>query len=234
MVKLSNEIRNEILEKFKNGSRTIDIMNDYKLSRSTVQRLRNELPLLNQDDNTSYASSSKEELNNLLNDLNDDLPIEPIQKTDQKNDVIMNDQMNDRIIEEETIRVNKPVQIDSTFHNIHGKMDIINKLDLFNEKVSHKPVQNQNQPVQQPKQNITVNATDKNYIENKNLISKVKRFIQSFPIELNNITGGNSQFFIHRLVELECHQLGQLIINIQFEINQPRVSQLFNTIFLLR
>ena len=47
----------------------------------------------------------------------------------------------------------------------------------------------------------------------------------------NNITGGNSQLFIHRLVELECHQLEQLIINIQFEINQPRVSQLFNTIF---
>ena len=37
--------------------------------------------------------------------------------------------------------------------------------------------------------------------------------------------------FIHRLVELECHQLEQLIINIQFEINQPKVSQLFNTIF---
>ena len=30
---------------------------------------------------------------------------------------------------------------------------------------------------------------------------------------------------------MECHQLEQLIINIQFEINQPRVSQLFNTIF---
>ena len=113
-------------------------------------------------------------------------------------------------------------------------MNIINKLDLFNEsKVSHKPVQNQ--PVQnhsiQPKQNITVNATDKDYIQKKNLISKVKRFVQSFPVELNNITGGNSQLFIHRLVELECHQLEQLIINIQFEINQPRVSQLFNTIF---
>ena len=226
MVKLSNEIRNEILEKFKNKVSTGSIINEYKLSRSTVQRLRNELPLLNQDDNTSYASSSKEELNNLLNDLNNDLPIEPIQKTDQKNDVIMND----RIVQDEVIRVQEPVQIDTTFHNIHCKLDIINKLDLFNEKVSHKQNQSFNQPQVQPK-NITVNATDKDYIQKKNLISKVKRFIQSFPIELNNITGGNSQLFIHRLLELECHQLEQLIINIQFEINQPRVSQLFNTIF---
>ena len=50
-------------------------------------------------------------------------------------------------------------------------------------------------------------------------------------VELNNITGGNSQLFIHRLVELDCLQLEQLITNIQFEINQPRISQLFNTIF---
>ena len=228
MVKLNENTKNEILEKIKNCSRTIDIMTEYKLSRSTVQRIKNEHPLL-YEDNTSYASSSKEDMNQLLNNLNDVLPIEPVKMTDQKTDVIMND----RIVQDEIIRVNEPVQIDSTFHNIHGKMDIINKLDLFNEKVSHKPVQNQNQPVQQPPrgQNITVNATDKNYIEKKNLISKVKRFIQSFPIELNNITGGNSQLFIHRLLELECHQLEQLIINIQFEINQPRVSQLFNTIF---
>ena len=103
MVKLSNEIRNEILEKFKNKVSTGSIINEYKLSRSTVQRLRNELPLLNQDDNTSHASSSKEDLNNLLNDLNDDLPIiEPFKKNDQ-----MNDQMNDRIIEEETISSSK-------------------------------------------------------------------------------------------------------------------------------
>ena len=114
-------------------------------------------------------------------------------------------------------------------------MDIINKFDLFGEKTSHKPVQNnqpvQNHSIQAPKQNITVNATEKDYIQKKNLISKVKRFVQSFPVELNNITGGNSQLFIHRLVELECHQLEQLITNIQFEINQPKVSQLFNSIF---
>ena len=54
MVKLNNAIKNDILEKFKNGSRTGDIMTEYKLSRSSVQRIKNELPLLNQDDNTSY------------------------------------------------------------------------------------------------------------------------------------------------------------------------------------
>ena len=88
----------------------------------------------------------------------------------------------------------------------------------------------QNHSIQAPK-TININATDKDYIQKKNLISKVKRFVQSFPIELNNITGGNSQLFCHRLVELDCLQLEQLITNIQFEINQPRISQLFNTIF---
>jgi hypothetical protein len=158
MVKLSNEIKNEILEKFKNGSSTGSIMNEYKLSRSTVQRIENEQPLL-YEDNTSYASSSKEDMNQLLNDLND----EPVKMNDQKTDVIMNN----RIVQDEIIRVDEPVKIDSTFHNIHGKMDIINKLDLFNEKVTNKPVQNQNQPVQQPKQNITVNATDKIILKRK-------------------------------------------------------------------
>ena len=231
MVKLNNDLKNEILEKFKNGSRTGAIMNQYKLSRSTVQRIKNEL----YEDNTSYASSKdkkddQKDIDDLLNDLND-IKKTNIQKTDKKTDI----QMNERLIEDEIIRL-EPVQKDSTFENIHGKIDIINKFDLFGEKekTSHKPVQN-NQPVQnhsiQAPKNITVNATEKDYIQKKNLISKVKRFIQSFPVELNNITGGNSQLFIHRLVELECHQLEQLITNIQFEINQPKVSQLFNSIF---
>ena len=228
MVKLNNDLKNEILEKFKNGSKTGTIMNQYKLSRSTVQRIKNEL----YEDNTTYASSKdgkddQKDIDDLLNDLNDLTD----KKTDKKTDIIMNE----RIIEDEIIRSEpKPVQRDSTFENIHGKLDIINKFDLFGEKTSNKPVQNQpvqNQPIQVPKQNITVNATEKDYIQKKNLISKVKRFVQSFPVELNNITGGNSQLFIHRLVELECHQLEQLITNIQFEINQPKVSQLFNTIF---
>jgi len=223
MVKLNNDLKNEILEKFKNGSKTGTIMNQYKLSRSTVQRIKNEL----YEDNTTYASSKdgkddQKDIDDLLNDLNDLTD----KKTDKKTDIIMNE----RIIEDEIIRSEpKPVQRDSTFENIHGKLDIINKFDLFGEKTSNKPVQNQ--PIQVPKQNITVNATEKDYIQKKNLISKVKRFVQSFPVELNNITGGNSQLFIHRLVELECHQLEQLITNIQFEINQPKVSQLFNTIF---
>ena len=236
MVKLNNDLKNGILEKFKNGSKTGTIMNQYKLSRSTVQRIKNEL----YEDNTSYASSKdkkddQKDIDDLLNDLNDikktDIQKTDIQKTDKKTDI----QMNERLIEDEIIRL-EPVQKDSTFENLNAKMNIINKLDLFNEKVNHKPVQQQNQPVQNhsiqaPKQNITVNATEKDYIQKKNLISKVKRFVQSFPVELNNITGGNSQLFIHRLVELECHQLEQLITNIQFEINQPKVSQLFNSIF---
>ena len=229
MVKLTNELKNEILEKIKNGSKTGEIMNQYKLSRSTVQRLKNEI----YEDNNTYVSSKdgkddQKDVDDLLNDLND------IKKTDiKKTDIKKTDiKINERLIEDEII---KPVQKDSTFENIHGKMDIINKLDLFGEKTNNKPVQYnqpvQNHSIQAPKQNITVNATEKDYIQKKNLISKVKRFVQSFPVELNNITGGNSQLFIHRLVELECHQLEQLITNIQFEINQPKVSQLFNTIF---
>jgi DNA invertase Pin-like site-specific DNA recombinase len=52
MVKLNNDLKNEILEKFKNGSSTGSIMNEYKLSRSTVQRLKNEIYV----DNNTYAS----------------------------------------------------------------------------------------------------------------------------------------------------------------------------------
>ncbi len=66
------------------------------------------------------------------------------------------------------------------FINIHGKSDIIKKLDLFNKKVSHKPVQNQNQAVQQPKHNITINATDKDYIQKK-LDIKSKKIYSVIP-----------------------------------------------------
>jgi hypothetical protein len=115
MVKLSNEIKNDILEKFKNGSSTGSIMTEYKLSRSTVQRIKNNSPLL-YEENTSYASSSKEELNDLLNDLND----EPLKKTDKKTDM----NHNNRIIEEETIRVQEPVQQQN---------------QSFNQSIQHQP-----------------------------------------------------------------------------------------------
>ena len=42
MVKLNENTKNEILEKLKNGSSTGSIMNEYNLSRSTVQRIKNE------------------------------------------------------------------------------------------------------------------------------------------------------------------------------------------------
>ena len=182
MVKLNNDLKNEILEKFKNGSRTGAIMNQYKLSRSTVQRIKNEL----YEDNTTYASSKdgkddQKDIDDLWNDLND-IKKTDIKMTDKMTDIKKNDIiMNERIIEDEIIRSEpKPAQKDSTFENIHGKLDIINKFDLFGEKVTNKPAQNQpvqNQPVQAPKQNITVNATEKDYIQKKNLISKVKRFV---------------------------------------------------------
>ena len=233
MVKLNNDLKFEILERIKNGLSTGKVMTEYKLSRSTVQRLKNEV----YEDNTTYASSKdgkddQKDIDDLLHDLND--KIKPIikPKNKPKNEPI--EMTEPKITDSEPEMTYQPVQRDTTFENIQNKMDIINKLDLFNEKVSQKPVQQPiqyNQPVQTPRQNITVNATEKDYIQKKNLISKVKRFIQSFPLELNNITGGNNQLFVHRLVELECHQLEQLIVNIQFEINQPKVSQLFNTIF---
>ena len=239
MVKLNNSLKNDILQKMKNGSSTGSIMTEYKLSRSTVQRLKNEI----YEDNSTYASSKdgkddQKDIDDLLNDLNitdkmTDIKKTDIKKTDKKTDI----PINERLIEDEIIRLEpNPAQRDTTFENIHGKLDIINKLDLFDEskKVSHKPVhQNQsfNQPQIQAPKKIMINGTEDDYIQKKNLISKVKRFVQSFPVELNNMTGGNSQLFIHRLVELECHQLEQLITNIQFEINQPKVSQLFNTIF---
>ena len=132
MVKLNNSLKNEILEKFKNGSSTGSIMTEYKLSRSTVQRLKNEI----YEDNNTYASSKdqkddQKDIDDLLNDLND-IKKTDIKKTDiQKTDI----KMNERLIEDEIIRLEpKPVQKDSTFENIHGKMNIINKFDLFGEK----------------------------------------------------------------------------------------------------
>ena len=102
MVKLNNSLKNEILEKFKNGSRTGSIMTEYKLSRSTVQRLKNEI----YEDNTTYASSKdkkddQKDIDDLLNDLND-IKKTDIQKTDiQKTDI----QMNERLIKDEIIRL---------------------------------------------------------------------------------------------------------------------------------
>ena len=233
MVKLNENTKNEILEKFKNGSSTGSIMTEYKLSRSTVQRLRNEQPLL-YEDNTSYASSSKEELNNLLNDLNDEPPI--IEPPIIEPQIIDPVQMNDRIVQEETIRVQNPVQRDTTFQNIHGKLDIINKLDLFNEsKVNNKPVQQQNQSFNQPVQpkKIIINGTEDDYIKKRNLVNKCKLYIDEFPERLNNLHGGDPATFKHRLRELDCPQLEILIENIKFEISAPSTKILFNNAFFI-
>lgn len=217
MVKLSPELKNEIIEKLNNGASTGQIMNEYKLSRSTVQRFKNNNSSKNE---TKSNISSNDDINELFDDLHNN-------EEEEENNLKMTDQ---KIPEKMT---DQPIQqIDDTFHNIRGKIDVINKLDLFDEKpkINYQP---QPQPRQniQPTQNINIKGTDKDYIQKQNLISKCKRFVQSFPNELSNITGGNNQLFCHRLYELECHQLEILLKNIQFEINQPRVSQLFNTIF---
>jgi hypothetical protein len=229
MVKLNNSIKSDILEKIRNGSTTGSIIKEYGLSRSSVQRIKNELPLLSHDDNTSYASSSKEELNNLLNDLNDPIIEQPVKMTDQKTDM----NHNNRIIEEETIRVQNPVQIDSTFHNIHGKMDIINKLDLFNEsKVNQNQNQSFHQPQVQPKK-IMINGIEDDYIKKRNLVNKCKLYIDEFPERLNNLHGGDPATFKHRLRELDCPQLEILIENIKFEISAPSTKILFNNAFFI-
>jgi hypothetical protein len=143
--------------------------------------------------------------------------------------------MNDRIVQDEVIRVQEPVQ-NSTFSNIHGKMDIINKLDLFNEKVSHKPVQQQNQSFHQPQhqpKKIMINGIEDDYIKKRNLVNKCKLYIDEFPERLNNLHGGDPATFKHRLRELDCNQLEILIENIKFEISAPSTKILFNNAFFI-
>ena len=43
MVKLTNELKTQIIQDIENGSSTGYLMKQYKLSRSTVQRIKNEL-----------------------------------------------------------------------------------------------------------------------------------------------------------------------------------------------
>ena len=211
MVKINPTLKNEIIEKINNGASTGQIMNEYKLSRSTIQRFKINNDLKNE---TKSNISSNDDINELFDDLH---------KSEEEQ---LQEQLPEQLPELQ------PRQIDDTFHNIRGKIDVINKLDLFDDKpkVNHIRSNPQSQPTQNI-QNININGTDKDYIQKQNLISKCKRFVQSFPNDLSNITGGNNQLFCHRLHELECHQLEILLKNIQFEINQPRVSQLFNTIF---
>ena len=133
MVRLNLTTKNEIIERFQKGATTGEIMTEYKLSRSTAQRIKNDL-----NDNVSNASSSKSEMNELLNDLNN------VHMTDEMTDQVkMTDEMTDDI---------QPIYKNDTFHNLRGKMNIIDKLDLFNENKKpiqqHQPVQN-HQPIQQ-------------------------------------------------------------------------------------
>ena len=62
----------------------------------------------------------------------------------------MTDEMTDDI---------QPIYKNDTFHNLRGKMNIIDKLDLFNENKKpiqqHQPVQN-HQPIQQQNQKIYI------------------------------------------------------------------------------
>ena len=114
-------------------------------------------------------------------------------------------------------------------------MDIINKFDLFGEKVNHKPVQQQNQSFNQPVQpkKIMINGTEDDYIKKRNLVNKCKLYIDEFPERLTNLHGGDPATFKHRLRELDCPQLEILIENIKFEISAPSTKILFNNAFFI-
>ena len=101
----------------------------------------------------------------------------------------------------------------------------------FNQPI-HQPVQ---QPVHQhiPKSINISGIVDEDYIEKRNLINKVKLYIDSFENKLHSIHGGDPITFKHRLRELGVDQLKILLQNIQFEINAPSGQILFNHAFFV-
>ena len=94
-----------------------------------------------------------------------------------------------------------------------------------------------NQSVQQVKQHIpksiNINGIDEDHIEKRNLINKIKLYIDSFENKLHTIHGGNPIEFKHRVRELNVEQLKILLQNIQFEINAPSGQLLFNHAFFV-
>ena len=239
MVKLTNELRQQIIKLLNDKKPTGVIMDELHVSRSMVQRIRNDNKIneLDNDIEVDIHKSNIEEIEDEeINELFDNINKQPIHK-----------QPTEPIQQRPTER---PIQQQSTerpkidvFDNIEGKINLIDKLGLDDNKPINKsfnqPSFNQpsfNQQVQQVKQHIprTINiGIDEDHIEKRNLSNKIKLYIDSFTDKLHTIHGGDPITFKHRLRELNVDQLKILLQNIQFEINAPSGQILFNHAFFV-
>jgi len=233
MVKLTYQLKQQIIQLLNDKKPTGVIMNELNVSRSMVQRIRNDNKM-NESDNdieidihkSNIEEIEDEEINELFDDINKK-PTEPIQ------------QPTERPIQQQKLTERPKIDV---FDNFHSKMNLIDKLGLDddNNKSFNQPSFNQpsfNQPVQQVKQHIpksiNINGIDEDHIEKRNLVNKIKLYIDSFTDKLHTIHGGNPIEFKHRVRELNVEQLKILLQNIQFEINAPSGQVLFNHAFFI-
>ena len=138
MVKLNNDIKNKIIQDIENGLSTGQIMRNYKLSRSTIQRIKNDsLPIEKTESiDVEYSRNEREyisenepqveedkDINDLFNDINNNQPKMTESKINQP-----------EINQPEIIQ---PKNEPDMFNNIEAKMRIINSLNSESKQINH-------------------------------------------------------------------------------------------------
>ena len=133
MVKLTDDLKQQIIQLLNDKIPTGVIMKELKISRSMVQRIRNDNKMndIEVDIHKSNIEEIEEdhEINQLFDDINEKPTERPIQQQQQPTE---------RPIQQSTERSKIDI-----FDNIESKMNLINKLGLENDKQTKKTSFNQ-------------------------------------------------------------------------------------------
>ena len=172
MVKLNNDIKNKIIQDIENGSSITNIMTNYKISRSTVQRIKNDsLPIEKTESiDVEYSKNEREYISENEPEVEEDKDI-----NDLFNDINNQPKMIEPKMTEPEINqpeIIQPKNEPDMFNNIEAKMRIINSLNSEPKQVNHQMNHqmndarmniinnlNKNEPKEIPKK-IIVNGTE--------------------------------------------------------------------------
>ena len=250
-MKLTNEIKNEIIKDYNEKMKPLDIIAKYNVSKATYYRIIKELnisknevsvitkneSLHNEDENESNENENKStnesvnESNNvsLFNkeqfkkELNDDNDFLPSNVQEQELD--NNDENN----------VSKSfTKYNNTYSNnnkpIYNNNDVSNLSNISFNKNNNKKTNNQNNKSDIMDTIKQVNNADSidELKEKRTIIIMIRSYILTFEKQLQNIYGNNKSQFEKQLFLLDINKLKIILENIRVQMNLSRNKEIFD------
>lgn len=237
MTKISPTIENDIFIKIQKGTRIIDLMNEYKLSRSSLQRINNKMKQKfeqNESENDSHNESENESLNEPDNESsNESLDNESLSTVSILGELNKNDVSEDEEEEEEEQEEEK---IEPVITKKLPKRPSNAEMNRFMK--SYKPVTDP-EPFEQELSSQPIKKsliTDPDLPDKRNKINQIKRYIYEFEPKLIDIIGESTEskkMFITSLNNLSVSELDIVLDNVRFILTESKMKHVFTDSFFL-